>query len=185
MRTFIAIELTPEIKSELERLVQRLAPLTRNVRWVRQEGMHLTLKFLGEISEAQAGRVNAALEPCCRGKSAIDLSVKGTGWFPPGSRSPRVMWVGLEAGPELAELQASIDSALAREGFPPEGRDFHPHLTLGRVRSPQGLRPVLDELEKSTNEEFGRMTVTRIAFYQSRLKPGGAEYTILSQFALS
>ncbi len=95
------------------------------------------------------------------------------------------MWVGLEAGPELAELQASIESALAPEGFPPEERDFHPHLTLGRVRSPQGLRPVLDELEKSTNEEFGRMTVTRIAFYQSRLKPGGAEYTILSQFALS
>lgn len=88
MRTFIAIELTPEIKSELEHLVQRVAALTRNVRWVRQEGMHLTLKFLGEISEAQAGRVNAVLEPCCRGKSPFELSVKGTGWFPPGSRRP-------------------------------------------------------------------------------------------------
>jgi 2'-5' RNA ligase len=185
MRTFIAIELTPEIKSKLEHLVQRLAPLTRNVRWVRPEGMHLTLKFLGEISEAQAGRVKALLEPCFRGKIHFDLSVKGTGWFPPGSRSPRVLWVGLEGGPELAELQASCESALAGEGFPREERDFHPHLTLGRVRSPQGLRPVLEELDKSKDEEFGRMTVTRIAFYQSRLKPGGAEYTVLSQFALS
>jgi len=185
MRTFVAIELAPEIKNELASLVQRLAPLTRNVRWVRGDGLHLTLKFLGEISEAQAGRVEAVVEPCCRGRSPIGLSVKGTGWFPPGSKSARVLWVGLEAGPDLASLQSGIELALAKEGFPREGRDFHPHLTLGRVRSPQGLRPVLDELEKSKDSEFGRMTVFQVTFFQSRLKPGGAEYSILRQFPLS
>ncbi len=185
MRTFIAIELAPEIKNELARLIQRLSPLTRNVHWVGTDGMHLTLKFLGEISEVQAGRVEAVLELCCRGRSPIGLSVKGAGWFPPGSKSPRVLWVGLEAGPELGSLQSGIESALAKEGFPPERRDFHPHLTLGRVRSPQGLRPVLDEMEKAKESEFGRMTASCVTFFQSRLKPGGAEYLILRQFPLS
>ena len=185
MRAFSALELSPEIKDELARLTQRLAPLTRNVRWVRAEGMHLTLKFLGEISEAQAGRVAAALEAGCRGRSAIGLSVKGAGWFPAGSQSPRVLWVGLEAGSELALLQSGIESALAKEGFPPEDRAFHPHLTLGRVKSPQGLRPVLEELEKAKNFEFGRMTAAQVIFYQSRLRPEGAEYSVLGRFPLS
>jgi len=185
MRTFIALELSPEIKNELTRLVQRLAPLTRNVRWVRSEGMHLTLKFLGEISETQAGRVAVVLGACCQGKPPIDLSVMGTGWFPAGSKSPRVLWVGLEAGPELASLQSGIESALAKEGFPPEGRDFHPHLTLGRVKSPHGLQPVLNELEKSKGLEFGRMTIFQVIFFQSRLKPDGAEYSVLGRFPLS
>jgi len=185
MRTFIALELSSEIKNELTRLVQSLALLTRNVRWVRSEGMHLTLKFLGEISETQAGRVAAVLDVCCRGKSPIGLRVLGAGWFPPGSKSPRVLWVGLEGGPELASLQSGIESALAKEGFPPEGRTFHPHLTLGRVKSPHGLQPVLNELEKAGSLEFGRMTVSAVTFFQSRLKPEGAEYSALGRFPLS
>jgi 2'-5' RNA ligase len=185
MRTFIAIELAPEIKSELTRLIQNLASLTKNVRWVRADGLHLTLKFLGEILDAQAGRVSAVVEPCCRGRSPFSLSVKGTGWFPPGSKSPRVLWVGLEAGPDLASLQSGIELALAKEGFPSEKRDFHPHLTMGRIRSPHGLRPVLDELERAKDSEFGRMTVSHVTFFQSRLKPDGAEYSILGRFPLS
>lgn len=182
MRTFIAIDLSPEIKARLALLVERLAPLSREVKWVRQDGMHLTLKFLGEVDDGQAARVEDLLQTIAPRCDPIPMTVKGTGSFPPGSRSPKVLWVGVEAGPSLASFQEEVEGGCEKLGFVREDRPFRPHLTLGRVKSPSGLGPVLSAFEQSRDESFGEMPVRRLTFFQSRLRPGGAEYSILREF---
>jgi len=179
MRTFIALELSPEIKSGLDSLIRRLAFLTRNVRWVRSEGMHLTLKFLGEISTERAARIAEALRRVAARHAPVSFSVAGTGWFPERSRRPRVIWAGVEAGPELAALQKDVEEEMRAEGFAEESRPYHPHLTLGRVKAPANMDDFLDRLTKNADASFGRMTAEGISFFESRLQPAGAVHTVL------
>jgi RNA 2',3'-cyclic 3'-phosphodiesterase len=184
MRTFIAIDLSPDIKSSLAGLVDRLAPLSGEVKWVRQDSMHLTLKFLGETDERRVGEVESLLSSVVPKYGPISLTVNGTGGFPPGSRTPRVLWAGVQAAPSLSLLQEEIEAGCETLGFARETRPFSPHLTLGRVKSPTGLAPVLQEFEKSREAAFGEMSVLRLTFFQSKLKPSGAEYSIIREFPL-
>ncbi len=184
MRTFVAIDLGPAIKDRLAAFVFRLKPLGGDIKWVSRESMHLTLKFLGEIDETRAAAVTDALGAVCAGGTSFPLACRGTGIFPPGSKSPRVLWVGVEAGPELGLLQEEIEAACGRLGFERETRPFKPHLTLGRVKSPGGLGRVVAELEHARDEAFGEMSVRSVIFFESRLRPAGAEYAVLKEFAL-
>jgi len=182
MRSFVAIEIDPAIKrtvADFQRKLRRLGP--SSVSWTREDGMHLTLKFLGEIDESQAARLRESLAGIAAATASFGLSVRGTGAFPPG-RPPRVLWVGVEAPSGFAELQASVEAAAASVGIAPEDRPFHPHLTLGRVRAPGGLQPLLAELERAGGTEFGVMTARALVLFQSVLKPTGAEYSPLGIF---
>lgn len=184
MRAFIAIDLAPEIKAVLRELVRALRATRADVRWVEPEGMHLTLKFLGEIDDARAGRVGEVLAGTGRRHPAFPLRLEGTGAFP-GDRAPRVFWAGVVAGPELGALHADLEGSLAAEGFEPEAREFRPHLTLGRVKGPGRLREAAAELEKRRAETFGAMTARRIGLVESRLGPGGPVYRIVHEAELA
>jgi 2'-5' RNA ligase len=184
MRTFIAIDLNTALKKSLEDLIARLRPLGRNVRWVGAAGMHLTLKFLGEIPEQNLSRVESALGDVVKRHRPFTLSLEGTGFFPPGARAPRVLWVGLREVPLLMTLQEDLERAMERLGFAREKREFHPHLTLGRVKIPSDLQPLLLELDKFRKSSFGEMKVERVSFFRSTLKPSGAEYSVLAEFPL-
>jgi len=184
MRTFIAIDLDGAIKKELAALVEELRPLGKNIRWVKPAGMHLTLKFLGEISDQQARDVCASAKEIAGRHQAFHLALKSTGVFPPGRRDPRVLWVGAENNPGLIGLQADVDRGLERLGWEREKREYHPHLTLGRVKFPSRMDAFLAEFEKNRDRAFGEMRVLRVTFFQSILKPSGAEYSILAEFAL-
>ncbi|OGD26242.1 MAG: 2'-5' RNA ligase [Candidatus Aminicenantes bacterium RBG_19FT_COMBO_59_29] len=184
MRTFIAIDLDESLKKALETFAGKLKPLARNVSWVGAAGMHLTLKFLGEISEADAARVSSALEETAARHRVFALVLEGTGTFPPGRRQPRVLWVGVSPGPPLLALQEDVEREMAKLGFEREKRPFHPHLTLGRVKSPAGLDPLVQEIRQQQDRRFGEMSVQKFSFFQSILKPSGAEYTVLKEFRL-
>ncbi|MBM3293072.1 MAG: RNA 2',3'-cyclic phosphodiesterase [Candidatus Aminicenantes bacterium] len=182
MRAFIAVEIDPAIKAAMADLQRRLRRLgSAAVSWTRESGLHLTLKFLGEIEESQAAGLREPLAGIAAATASFPLLVRGTGTFPPG-RPPRVLWVGLEAPSDLAVLQSRIERAAEDAGIPREERPFHPHLTLGRVKANGGLHPLLAELERSGRAEFGRMTVRSVVLFQSDLKPSGAEYTRLGIF---
>jgi 2'-5' RNA ligase len=186
MRTFIAIDLNPEIKARISDLVRRLKRLdSGKIGWVKETGMHLTLKFLGEIDEGQAESVKSFLREVSGTAKSFGLSVKGTGFFPPAPKSPRVLWAGIVEQPHLLELQDRIESGLEKLGFSRESRPFHPHLTLGRVRSAAGLSGVLAELGKWKDFEFGEMTIRRFILMKSTLLSTGAEYSSLEEFPLS
>jgi 2'-5' RNA ligase len=186
MRTFIAVEFDPVIKRNLSDFLGRLKKLgPKNISWVREEGMHLTLKFLGEIEESQSSTIRDIISAVSKKRLRFPLTVKGAGFFPANPKYIRVLWVGVEDQPILIGLQKELESELEKLGFAREKRTFHPHLTLGRVRAPSNLKEILEELEKNKTAVFGEMTVQRITFFQSRLKPSGAEYTALAECELS
>lgn len=185
MRAFIAVDLAPGIKAAVESLVRTLRRKGGEVAWIKPEAMHLTLKFLGDIPEDKAGTVTTLLEGVANGRGPFPLRLKGTGTFPPGGRTnARILWAGIEQAPELMELQEALETGCEKAGFPREDRAFHPHLTLGRVKSREGLEPVLGELERNREIDLGGMTVAGLTFYQSILSPAGPRYVVLSRTEL-
>ncbi len=188
IRAFIAVELPEEARRRLSQAIDLVGGQgLSGVRWVRPEGMHLTLKFLGEIAPSMVERVTEALQEACQGAGPFQLALSHVGAFP-DLRMPRVLWVSLsgELG-HLGELQGRIESAMQRLGFPAERRRFSPHITLGRVRD--GVSP---GQRRRIGEAFGEMSVEGtspwhvdgVSLVRSTLTPEGAIYDHLSRIAL-
>ncbi len=184
MRTFIAIDLEPGLKTALQALIQKLKATGADVRWTHAGGLHLTLKFLGEVDEAEVASVKGVLEKVAGRHSSFPLAFAGTGVFP-DEREPRVLWVGFAAGPALLALQEDLERELEVEGFAREKRAFRPHLTLGRVKGPGRVRNAVQELGRERSESLGGMTVRKVALFESRLRPEGAEYHVIAESGLA
>jgi 2'-5' RNA ligase len=183
VRAFIAVDLDPGLKTTIQDLIRKLEASRADVRWTRPGGFHLTLKFLGEVDDGQAVRVKKILEDIAGRHKAFSLRLEGTGAFP-GERNPRVLWVGVAADPELAAIQDDLERELELESFAREERAFKPHLTLGRVKSRDRLEKATLELERHRQDNFGGMTVRKLALFESRLRPEGAEYSIVHEAEL-
>jgi 2'-5' RNA ligase len=189
VRAFVALPLDAPLHAALDRLQGRLRRrIPYGVRWVRTEGIHLTLFFLGEIPAAQVEPISAALTAVARHVPPFTLEVGGLGAFP-SPRRPRVLWVGIEGGEPLTLLHAAVNEALASLGHRPDARPFHPHLTLGRVQ--RGLRR--DEVaeigerfqaEMARASALGTTPAEEMILFRSILKPSGAEYHPLRRFPL-
>lgn len=184
MRAFIAIDLEPSIKESLLDLIRSLERTKAEVRWVRREGLHLTIKFLGEIGSGEASKVKDVLGSVAARHRRFRLAVEGTGTFPNG-RAPRVFWVGVRPEPELVSLHEGIEAELENVGFPREARSFHPHLTLGRAKGRAFIQEAIAELERHSGSGFGEMEVVKVTFFESLLGPGGARYRTMSEHPLS
>jgi 2'-5' RNA ligase len=189
VRTFIAIELDETIEDALADLQEQLkAKVPRDsVRWVKSEGIHLTLKFLGNVPANRIEEVERTLTQACVGFPAFSFSVGGLGCFP-NPRRPRVVWVGVqEESGTLKRLQKAIEDGMERLGFPPEGRRFHAHLTLGRTQrraSSGDVRRLGQLVEETDIGELGRMEARAVSLMKSDLKPTGAVYTQLAAVGL-
>lgn len=174
MRAFIAIELPETVRDALRREQARFRQVCPDARWTRPEGIHLTLKFLGEISGPQQADVKNTLGRMERFEK-FTVRVQGFGFFP-SAKQPRVFWAGLDAPPELARIAAQVENALAPLGFPPENRPFKPHLTLARFTTPRP-QPRLEALLAVQGDPLlGTFEVSEFFLWESRLLPGGAEY---------
>jgi 2'-5' RNA ligase len=186
MRTFIAIDLDPAIKATLADFLKRLRKVNdRDISWSSLEGLHLTLKFLGEVQPEKVDRVKDTLVRLIPSFPTFPLVLKGTGYFPNNTKFIRVLWAGVFEQPNLMNLQREIVFHLQNQGFLSEEHPFHPHLTLGRVKSVLKLADVLNELERYQYSDFGQMTVSKITLFESRLLPSGAVYKPLAEFFLS
>jgi len=183
IRSFIAVDLSAPVRAALGRLVDQFRQLKCDVRWVRVEGMHVTLKFLGGVDAARLEQVHTVLGAAINNQPVLLLRVRGLGAFPT-LRRPRVLWVGLESD-GLAELAAQVEEAVSRLRFEPEKRAFTPHATLGRVNGMRGW-PRVEELFKAhLSDDFGECIVDAVTIYRSTLRPDGAVYTPLWTIALS
>ena len=180
MRAFIAIELPASIREALAREQARFRAASADARWTRPEGIHLTLKFLGDISAQQEAQVKDALGRLDRVET-FTVRVEGFGVFP-NAKSPRVFWAGLEAPPALDRLAAQVESAMARLGFPPEGRPFKPHLTLARFKMPRPQRELERLVAAEDNPTLGSFEVSEFFLWESKLSPQGAEYLKVARF---
>ena len=188
IRSFIAIELPEEAKKGLARLRKELERHEHKfVKWVDPGGIHLTLKFLGNISSKRVAEITKAIEEAAQGISPFHLEISGLGAFP-NPRQARVLWVGIDGEVDkLSRLQENTDSALAVLGFAKEERSFVPHLTLARIR--QGASPLerrnFGELVGSTIfEDKYHVQVEAVSLMRSQLTPAGAIYSRLSVVGL-
>ena len=188
MRCFIAIDIPKEIRAELVDLQKDLAGRVDihrgDAKWVEPEGMHLTLKFLGEVPDNQVVEVCRIVQEVAERHEAFDLSVKEVGSF--GGRSARVLWVGAGLDcPELLDLQKDLEDEFELAGWPKEGRQFSGHLTLCRIRNVKageklGRRPA----KQYGDYDLGVVRATEVCVYESRLEPEGPIYTRMGRFAL-
>ena len=183
MRVFVALDVPEPVRARLAELSARLKKVCPNARWVRLEGVHITLKFIGEVSPEKLEQIRRALGEI-PSFHPITVRFAGLGFFP-GARRPRIFWAGVQADPKLAELAAAIEMKLAPLGIAPEKRAFHPHLTLARFEPPQGTQVLREAVEALGTPEFGEETFSEFHLYQSVLKRSGAEYTRLVTYAFS
>jgi 2'-5' RNA ligase len=188
-RLFIAIELPEEVLSALVKIQARLKqqPSSQAVRWVDPKGIHLTLKFLGDVPVDQRDTLQDALTRAVHGLLPFDLATGGLGCFPNPKR-PRVVWVGIQGQMDILHtLRDAVEAQIAPLGYPTEDRPFSPHLTLGRVRREADRRDVsrLGELVAGTAlEQAVAWHINQVCLIRSELKPSGAVYTSLFQAAL-
>jgi 2'-5' RNA ligase len=189
IRAFIAIPLPDSLLDELTAIQRRLEKEVppRSVRWVRAEGIHLTLKFLGDTATDTIEGIKQALAAVARNAPASTFTVGELGCFP-NIRRPRVVWVGVqEPTGRLAALQDAIEEVMAPFGYAPEGRGFTPHLTLGRMRRKVSRGDVAQVGEVVAGTAVGTLAevpADHFALIRSVLKPTGAEYTRLEAFRL-
>lgn len=184
LRTFIAIDIPMSQKEQIARLQGELRRLGGRISWTRPEGIHLTLQFLGDVEEEQLPLVAEAVVRAAGHSGPVEIGIAGTGAFP-SLRHPRVLWVGVaEPSGRLKELAHAIAEELKALGFPPEDRDFSPHLTLGRVKDPHGAQQVVQALQDA-NFSGGTFVAREVRVMKSDLKPTGAEYTALYYIPLT
>ena len=178
-RSFIAIDLSENIRNFLGALSQELNKhLSKgDVRWVQPDNIHLTLRFLGETENDKLDLITKGMDYSAGHIEPFDLVLGKLGCFPSAKR-PRVIWVGFQNNIEgLSSLQSSLEEKIVALGWKPEGRKYHPHLTLGRVKN----SPAVVKAQLPWGREIGnrRIEARAIALYESRLRPSGAEYGLL------
>ena len=184
IRAFIGVPIGPATAEKISQAVAQLKDRLQGIRWVAKSNLHFTVKFLGNVEEAQIGPIGDALAGALRPFSRFTLNAKGLGVFPDVRRA-RILWVGLHDG-GLATLAAKVDGTMIPLGFAPESRSFMPHLTIARWRRfDESPKKLAKELERWKEFEFGQFEVKEVILFHSVLKPEGAVYQPLNAVRLA
>ncbi len=193
MRIFIALDIDEAIRHRIARFMDGVRGFAPDARWVRAESLHITLKFIGETAPENVDQIKQALKAV--EAHTIEMNIRGSGFFP-GAKSPRIFWLGIEAGPPLAALASTVDDRVASLGIAKQDHPFSPHLTLARGGGGSGSpRSKMDGFKRSFQRleeklaalpvpEFGTMTAREFFLYQSHLSRGGSRYEKLAGFTL-
>jgi 2'-5' RNA ligase len=185
MRIFIALDIPGEIRARIMEYMDHARGLAPEARWARPEGLHVTLKFVGQASDAKVQEIKTALAGVKA--TPFEMNFANAGFFP-SPKSSRVFWIGVQADEALPRLASAIDQELKKLGIPCEEKAYHPHLTLARAGSGAGghhqLKPLAPLLQVKTPPQFGTMTAREFFLYQSEPQRGGSRYIKLQRFAL-
>ena len=185
MRLFVALEIPSAVRQHLAALLAELDAVDpgwskNRARWVQPENLHVTLKFIGHVDADKLNPIREALSEI-GSETSVQVRFHGVGFFP-GERRPRVLWVGIDASPNLVILAKGIDQRLVPVGIAAETRAFTPHLTVARF-DPPGLSEKLREATRNkSGVDFGTLRTNEFHLVESKLKPTGAEYTTLQSF---
>ena len=179
IRAFIAAEIDLPNKKKISELIGELKKSKADVKWITENQIHITLKFLGNIEKEQVQKMSGALGGISRNFSAFDIQFSKLGAFP-NMKRPRVIWIGVEKGGDLlSSLNEKIETALEKIGFTKEKREYRVHLTLGRVKSLKNITSLAELIDKIDFQSTGEIKIDRLTLFQSTLTPKGAIYTPL------
>ncbi|HMD89050.1 MAG TPA: RNA 2',3'-cyclic phosphodiesterase [Anaerolineaceae bacterium] len=188
IRAFIAIELPPSIQRKLGEVINGLkSKKTDIIRWVPPYNIHITLKFLGDVSTSGLPVLTHIVESEVSRYRPFEITVGGIGAFP-NLRQPRVVWIGVQAPPILGTIQRSLEAEIRRMGYVAEDKPFSPHLTIGRMShnaTQEDIHQISVLLSNTHVEELGSVTVDSVRLFKSDLKPGGAVYTAIANAEFS
>jgi RNA 2',3'-cyclic 3'-phosphodiesterase len=180
-RVFCAVELPEVVRARLEDHVRRLRKEVPDAAasWSRVENIHLTLKFFGNVEVKRIARISEAAERVGRQFSTFQIGVGETGVFPKPSR-PQVLWIGVnDSSGQLSALQEKFENECAAEGFEKEDRAYRPHLTIARLRKPEGARQLADAHLQMKFEPI-EVEPKELMVFRSELSPKGSKYTVIS-----
>lgn len=183
MRSFLAIEIPEEIRKMIYKTFARLHRQAAQVKWVEVSQMHLTLQFLGEADELMLQQqVVPRLSPVCEAFKTLHFELKGVGVFP-SVQKPRIFWLGLQGEVQnLKRLQLKIENELKALSFYPDKHDFHPHITLGRIKQWEDRNVWQAALEEYEKIDFGSFVATELILFRSELRKEGPVYTPFHKF---
>lgn len=191
MRLFVAVEVCPEVRKkllEIQEEFQRTSLFLNKAKWVKPENLHLTLKFLGEVSQENLNTLRSALIKSIQGVKSFEIEIQGLGCFPQ-VKSVRLLWAGVSQGAgQLKKLAEEVEKNTASAGFAPSDKTFSPHLTLARFpsysekRMSQHLSNFSKKISSYNSLSFGKTTVSKIDLIESVLSASGPHYTALEEF---
>lgn len=180
VRSFIAIEIPEKIRSEINYLCKSFAKQDFSVKWVEKQNLHITMLFLGDVTNEFIEKGCGGLEKIVQTQRPFQLSLAGISAFP-GLKQPRIIWIGADQGvAEITDLQAKIETAFIEIGYKPENRKFHPHVTIGRVKYRFTYPKIFETIYKSEN-----FFVKSVVLFNSILKLSGPIYEKIREFDIS
>jgi len=180
MRLFVALDFPDAIRAAIRDLMTKLKPLCKDARWVRPEGMHVTLKFIGHVADDKFEPIVHALSGV-HSNAPVKMNFRGIGFFPT-ERRPRVCWCGIEASPNLTKLAKDVEQVLLPLEIEAEGREYVPHLTLARLDSAKRTEKLVEAAAELKSLDLGSARETGFHLFRSVLKRSGAEYFKLKSF---
>ena len=183
IRSFLAIELDEELVPKILDVQKEFKKTNANIKYVPSQNMHFTLKFFGNIDLDMVEDISSAVEKVIKNYSSFDLNIKNCGCFP-NKKVIKVLWLGLEEGSPIKDLQKDLDKEFRKLGFKKE-KNFISHLTIGRVKSPKNKKEIREAIEKLEDIEIGQMSVSKICLKKSTLTPQGPIYEDIKVFELN
>lgn len=181
IRSFLAADLPMTLRTSIVDATAKLRDSSFDVKWLKPEGIHLTLKFLGGIEEKQIQPIVDAVRPVVINQKPLALRAEGIAAFP-NLKRPRVIWIAVTGDTErLKNIQERIEQSLSALGFPAENRPFSPHLTVGRIRSGRKITDLISKIQELAGITFSAFTVNELVLYKSILRPEGAAYLPLQR----
>jgi RNA 2',3'-cyclic 3'-phosphodiesterase len=175
-RLFIAMELSDKQRHEVVNFQNELKHKLNSVRWVKTEGLHLTLKFIGEIEDTNIDLIKKVIDNVTHSYQPFELNFSGCGVFPSAANA-RVIWVAVKSGGSIVtDLADKLDSELAGIGFKPEKRSYHPHLTIGRIRQPIDEKTIKDMIDAAEIFITSPTVIDGVTLFESKLTRQGAQY---------
>jgi len=189
LRCFIAVDFPTKILEKIDQIIQYFGTQTPSkvIKWVAKENLHLTLKFIGEVSPGQLDQMKSIIPEAIHRKSAFEVGIEGLGMYP-SYEKPRVVWLGITNGQPLIDIHKHLDQALSQANIKPENRPFSPHLTIARLRNhskPVDVIRVGKQLSQFKVGNLGFARIDQIRLYQSELKPEGPIYSPLMTIPLN
>ena len=182
IRSFLAFPISSDLKESLGYILNDLQQTRADVKWVRLENIHLTLKFLGDIEEIDLEKISSVLGESCCGFGPITSHLSEIGIFP-DLRHPRIVWAGLDDSKKKFQvLVEALEERLEKLGFAKDEHPFKPHITLGRVKSSANLKNLIQTIQQITFEGKNQHTFEKIILYKSTLTPQGPIYEVLKEF---
>lgn len=183
MRIFIGIKFDDSTCRQIERFLKPFKEISSPVRWAKPGNVHLTLKFIGEVTAEQYARIDDALSAVQPDVPPLTLEIAGCGKFGRGSEL-NIFWLGIEKNPGLEKLFQTIEETLANIGISREERGFSPHITVGRNKQRFNFKPLLDLIDERAQAPVAEFYATSFQVYKSDLQPGGPVYTRLKEIVL-